>query len=145
MPNDSAYREAFQRLKDGKPTLVPKGTCVSQNMVAKEAGRKPPDFKKSRYPELIAEIQAYVATVQLAAGLEDSNTEIPLAERRSRRSMEEKYREMKSQRDIALSMLVEADALILELSQQIARAEGARPRNHGNVAAITSSRKGGRR
>ena len=30
------FREAFERLKVGKPNILPKGTLLSQNNVAKE-------------------------------------------------------------------------------------------------------------
>ena len=141
MSNDKVFREAFQRLKDGQPTRVPKGTPVSQNMVAKEAGREPPAFKKSRYPELIAEIQEYVTARQEAAGSIEVSAQVPATERRSKRSMEEKYRDMKAQRDIALSQLVEADALLLELSQKLESIEAARPQKRSNVSPMAAARK----
>jgi hypothetical protein len=142
MANDTIFRDAFQRLKDGKPTRVPRGTPVTQNMVAKEAGREPPAFKKSRYPELIAEIQKYVAARQEAS--DEPAVQVPATERRPKRSMEEKYRDMKSQRDIALSLLVEADALILELTQQLDSIEAARPQKKSNVTPIAAGRKKGK-
>ena len=54
------YRDAFERLKLNRPHLLPKGTPVTQNNVAKEAGSDPSALKKSRFPSLIAEIKAYV-------------------------------------------------------------------------------------
>ena len=54
------YRAAFERLKSNKPERLPKGTPVSQNNVAKEAGSDPSALKKARFPLLIAEIQKYV-------------------------------------------------------------------------------------
>lgn len=54
------YRAAFERLKNNKPERLPKGTLVSQNNVAKEAGSDPSALKKTRFPLLIAEIQMYV-------------------------------------------------------------------------------------
>ena len=35
------YRDAFERLKLNRPQLLPKGTPVTQNNVAKEAGSDP--------------------------------------------------------------------------------------------------------
>ena len=54
------FREAFERLKASAPKILPPGTPVSQNNVAKEAGCDPTALKKQRYPDLVAEIQAYV-------------------------------------------------------------------------------------
>jgi len=54
------YRAAFERLKSNKPERLPKGSSVSQNNVAKEAGSDPSALKKSRFPLLVAEIQKYV-------------------------------------------------------------------------------------
>ncbi len=53
------YRAAFERLKSNKPERLPKGTPVSQNNVAKEAGSDPSALKKL-VSLLIAEIQKYV-------------------------------------------------------------------------------------
>lgn len=55
------FRAAFERLKSGATLILPPGSLVSQNNVAKEAGKDPSALRKSRYPLLIAEIQAWVA------------------------------------------------------------------------------------
>jgi chromatin segregation and condensation protein Rec8/ScpA/Scc1 (kleisin family) len=57
---EKAFREAFERLKAGKAGLLPRGSRVSQNNVAKEAGCTPSALRKERFPELVAEIQRYV-------------------------------------------------------------------------------------
>jgi len=44
------YRAAFERLKNNKPERLPKGTPVSQNNVAKEAGSDPSALKKRAFP-----------------------------------------------------------------------------------------------
>ena len=54
------FYEAFIRLKNNKPNILPKGTKVSQNNVAKEAGVDPSALRKSRYPNLISEIQEWM-------------------------------------------------------------------------------------
>lgn len=56
---DARFREAFRRLKEGAPQVLEKGALPSQNNVAKEAGKHPSALRKERYPELVAEIQAY--------------------------------------------------------------------------------------
>lgn len=55
------FRAAFERLKAGNTLILPLGSPVSQNNIAKEAGKDPSALRKSRYPVLIAEIQAWVA------------------------------------------------------------------------------------
>lgn len=43
---ETAFRAAFLRLKLGKPQVMPKGTPVTQNNVAREAGRDPSALKR---------------------------------------------------------------------------------------------------
>ena len=43
-----------------KPTTLPRNTPVTQNNVAKEAGRDPSALRKLRYPRLIREIQKWI-------------------------------------------------------------------------------------
>jgi hypothetical protein len=111
---EKSFREAFERLKRGKPERLAKGTPVSQNNIAKEAGCDPSALRKSRYPSLVAEIQRWV---------EDNSTDQPpsprqtlLAQRSRNRSLRDKLEVLKAQRDHALSLLVEADAKILDLT-----------------------------
>lgn len=53
------FRLAFERLKNNKPEILAPNSSVTQNNVAREAGRDPSALKKNRYPFLISEIQAY--------------------------------------------------------------------------------------
>ena len=53
------FREAFERLKAREPLRLDKGTEVTQNNVAKEAGTDPSALRRSRYPVLVDDIQAY--------------------------------------------------------------------------------------
>lgn len=55
------FRESFERLKQNKPQILPIGSQVTQNNVAREAGRDSSALKKDRYPLLILEIQAYIS------------------------------------------------------------------------------------
>jgi hypothetical protein len=52
------YYAALNRLVSGKPEIVPKGTKITLNAVAIEAGRSPGSIKKQRavYAPLISEI-----------------------------------------------------------------------------------------
>lgn len=58
------YFEALERLKNGKPINVPKGTKITNDSVSLEAGRKKGTIKKSRpvFSELINAINAASAT-----------------------------------------------------------------------------------
>ncbi len=59
---EQRFRAAFYRLKKGETKLLPLGSPVTQNNVAREAGRDPSALKKSRYPLLILEIQAFITS-----------------------------------------------------------------------------------
>jgi len=57
------YFEALDRLKKNTPVRLPKGTTISKDTVAMEAGRKRSSIKRSRsaFDVLIAEIELAVA------------------------------------------------------------------------------------
>ena len=113
---EGRFRLAFERLKAGKPSVLPKGATVSQNNVAREAGCADPGaLKKSRYPELIREIQAYV---ELHPVEEDSVRKESKDRRNARRSLQEELVEARQQRDMAQSVLVSADRRIIELTER---------------------------
>lgn len=59
MNNLLDYFDALERLKSGKPINVPKGTKITNDSVALEAGRKKGSIKKSRpaFNALIEEIE----------------------------------------------------------------------------------------
>jgi len=59
---EQSFRESFERLKKNKPDILPEGALVTQNNIAREAGRDPSALKKDRYPLLILEIQAYTSS-----------------------------------------------------------------------------------
>lgn len=111
------FLEAFERLKLNKPELLPKGTPVSQNNVAKEAGVDPSALRSARYPELTESIKQWV----------DDNKDKPsqisqrqrtLAQRARSRDLKERIKDLKEQRDNALSRLVEAQRQIVELTSE---------------------------
>ena len=54
------FRDAFERLKQDKPDILAKGTPLSQNNVAKEAGVDPSALRRTRFPELVSEIQDWI-------------------------------------------------------------------------------------
>lgn len=122
---ESAFREAFDRLKRDKPDRLPKGTPVSQNNVAKEAGCDPSALRKARYPSLIAEIQRWIE--EHAPDASPSPRQAILAQRSRNRSLREKIKALKAERDHALSLLVEADAKILDLTMENMRLQTQLP------------------
>lgn len=122
---EDEFREAFIRLTRNRPERMPKGTPVSQNNVAREAGCDPSALRKSRYPSLIAEIQQWLD--DKAPDVSPSNRQTTLAQRARNRSLREKLELMKLQRDHALSLLVEADTKIHELTIENSRLRALHP------------------
>jgi hypothetical protein len=129
---EKAFRDAFDRLKRGKPERLPKDTLVSQNNVAREAGCDPTALRKSRYPSLVAEIKQWIA--DHSPDSPPSSRQKLIAGRRRNRSLREKYEAIKVQRDHALSLLGEADAKILDLTLECARSQAQQPQS--NVVPI---------
>lgn len=125
MGADEQYRAAFERLKSNKPERLPKGTPVSQNNVAKEAGKDPSALKKTRFPLLIAEIQTYV--ISHAEVLPLSVRQVSLLARKKNRGFRERIDEVERQRDHLASLLSEADMTILELYDRITELERQLP------------------
>nr|WP_116298576.1 hypothetical protein [Cupriavidus taiwanensis] len=122
MSAEDSFRKAFERLKHGESLHLPVGSSVSQNNVAKEAGRDPSALRKSRYPKLIADIQIWNEN----HSTEKSSHRSPANVRRNR-SLKEKIAELVNQRDKMASLLVEADAKILELTEENRRLQARLP------------------
>lgn len=113
---EQAFRDAFIRLKENRPERLPLGTPVSQNAIAREAGRDPSALKKSRYPTLIAEIQnwardGYQTSTEQGSRLSHSRS-------KKTRPQTEEIKDLKQQRDKLASKLVEASATIVELAAE---------------------------
>ena len=118
---EANFREAFERLKIGKPKVLSADARVSQNNVAKEAGCDPSALRKSRFPSLVAEIQNYVA----AHGGERpaSERQMLLKQRQRSRAARETIADLKQQRDAMAGLLVEANAQISILTRRLIHAE----------------------
>lgn len=114
---EANFREAFERLKAGVPKVLPTGTLVSQNNVAKEAGCDPSALRKTRFPYLVEEIQAYLATNSQERP--SSERQRLLKARQVSRSKSETIANLRAQRDDAVSRLVEADELIGTLTRRV--------------------------
>ena len=115
---EQRFRSAFERLKADEPQILPRGTSVSQNNVAKEAGTDPTALRKTRYPALVREIQAWV----------DINSQQKAAQRnrqqRRRRRQEDlatRVETLTKQRDDAQSQLTSAHRLALKLLRENAQ------------------------
>ena len=112
------FYEAFIRLKNNKPNILPKGTKVSQNNVAKEAGVDPSALRKSRYPNLISEIQEWMDQNPQNANVKKKKNE------KSRSidkisTLNNRIDVLTQERDDAVSKLLEAQLTIIELSLQL--------------------------
>ena len=114
---EQGFTEAFERLKKDQPIAVPQGSPLCQYLVAKEARNDHTALKKSRFPDLVAEIQHWVSNH--AQQRIESPRQATMKKRRENRSYRQRIEELKTQRDRVASLLLEADAKILELTQEI--------------------------
>lgn len=112
---EQKFREAFDRLKSGKPMLLPKGARLSQNNVAKESGVDPSALRRSRFPALVDEIKTWVEDHK-EEELSKSPRQMMLAQRSRNRDLRERIEALEKQRDDALSRLVDTQARIMELT-----------------------------
>lgn len=115
---EQRFREAFERLKFGVPIILSKGSPVSQNNVAKEAGRDPSALRKTRFPLLVIEIQEWVEAHM--GERTDSPRQKLLKQRRRNRDTRETIVDLKRQRDIVAGLLADANLRIIELTEQLA-------------------------
>ncbi|MFZ6638550.1 hypothetical protein ACO0LL_02360 [Undibacterium sp. TC4M20W] len=71
---EKIFQMAFERLVNGIPEILPVGSAVTQNNVAREAGHTPSALRKERFPALIKKIQIYVASSKRNACEEGKTT-----------------------------------------------------------------------
>lgn len=137
MKAEQQFRDAFERLKSNTPRILGKGSPVTQNNVAREAGCDTSALRKQRYPTLVSEIQLWIDTHCNNEKL--SSTQRTIKQRKKNRSLLERLSSSKSACDVALSMLVEADAKILELSMENERLQSMLPAE--NIIQFSPHRK----
>ncbi|MGE1084181.1 hypothetical protein ACQJ0O_18340 [Pseudomonas shirazensis] len=125
MKAEQQFREAFERLKSDTPLILSKGTQVTQNNVAREAGCDTSALRKKRYPALVSEIQSWVENQENFK--KPSETQRITKQRKKNRTLSERLAATKITHDIALSMLVEADAKIIELTMENERLKSMIP------------------
>jgi len=116
---EAEFRAAFARLRANTPRILPKGAKLSQNAIAKEAGKDPSALKKSRYPDLIREIQACVESGTQAGS--PSPRQALISTRSRNRKLKARIAELKAQRDLALRELLSAKHEIFNQWQTIQR------------------------
>lgn len=121
------YLAAFRRLADDAPMVMPKGTPVTQNNVAREAGRSPSAFKKAEYPDEVAIVKAYIAA--LPKRKSPSTTYKLNASRAETKKSKSANEQIIQQRDIALSLLVQSQETILKLRKEIMKLKELVPSN----------------
>lgn len=121
---EQSFYAAFSRLKSDTPQILHKGTVVSQNNVAREAGCDPSALRKSRYPSLVRDIQQWVSE---NSDLPQSDRQATIKRRKQNRSLRDEINEIKKERDNAMSLLLEADARIFELYVENQRLQAGMP------------------
>ncbi|MAZ25804.1 MAG: hypothetical protein CL868_01840 [Cytophagaceae bacterium] len=132
------FREAFERLKAGKPNIMPKGTPMSQNNVAREAGVDPSALRRARFPELVSDIQAWIE-VQKDEAPQVTKRQMMLSRRSRNRELREKIQSLKEQRDKALGLLLDAQTRLVELTLENQRLRAQQPLS--DVHYISGSKK----
>ncbi|MDD5175294.1 MAG: hypothetical protein PHQ05_02570 [Sterolibacterium sp.] len=118
---EKRFRDAFERLKLGVPQVLPKGTPVSQNNVAKEAACDPSALRKARFPLLVFEIQEWIEAHK--GEQPGSERQKLLKQRRKNRNTRDTIADLKQQRDVAAGLLADANLRIVELSEQLAEVQ----------------------
>lgn len=111
------FREAFERLKSNKPINLPAGTPVTQNNVAREAGRDPSALRAERYPELLQQIQSYILSRK------EDVTDSKKAPNNRSRKLEQRLNDCRKQRDRLSSICHSQQILIEELMDKISSLE----------------------
>lgn len=114
---EQRLRDAFERLKYGAAETLPKGSIVSQNNVAREAGCDPSALRKTRYPLLVLEIQEWVEANKTHS--KPSHRQTILKKRQKSRNAKKIAADLKKQRDKAVGGLIYANRRILELSEMV--------------------------
>ena len=116
---EKLFQDAFERLKRGDPNTLPRGSAVTQNNVAKEAGRDPSALRKSRYPRLVRAIQKWIEENGNAPRNRASSASLIKGARGKNRQLKERIGELTKQRDMAMARLVIAEGSILGLYRQL--------------------------
>lgn len=115
---EQRFRDAFERLKLRVPQVLPKGTPVTQNNIAKEAGCVPSALRKARFPLLVIEIQEWLESHK--DDQPPSERQRLLKQKHKNRNLRETIADLKKQRDMAVGLLADTDLYIVELTEKLA-------------------------
>ncbi|UFS72490.1 hypothetical protein LPW11_09915 [Geomonas sp. RF6] len=136
---EKRFRDAFDRLKRNAPKILPMGTPVSQNNVAKEAQCDPTALRKSRYPTLVEEIQQYVKAHE-EEQLPSARQRM-LKKRERNRTAREVIADLRRQRDEAVGLLADATLRIVELTEELASAKVEQKETRPSAPVISLTRR----
>lgn len=117
-PAVELFSEAFDRLKNNEPINLPIDSAVTQNNVAREAGRDPSALRADRYPELLHKIQTYIGSKK------KETKRNKLSPRNRSRTLEKRLIDCKRERDRLLSICHSQQNLIEELKGKIDNHKG---------------------
>lgn len=118
----NVYFEALERLKKGRPTSVPKGTRITNDAVAIEAGRGKGSIKKSR-----AVFRALIEAIAQAAEEQAKSTDKATEQLLSAKADAKKYRKLWEEalgREV--SLLREVYVLKAERGENVVNIRGAK-------------------
>lgn len=132
--SEREFELAFVRLKSGKPKNIAKGSAVTQNNVAREAGKDPSALKKTRFPELIEEIQKYTAS---SVAVMPSTSALLDAARRRNRELVAENEELRGRFSELMSKVL---SLQVELLGQWRELEAFRAAAASNVVSINKAK-----
>lgn len=120
------FREAMDRLKAGRPQLLPKGTKVSQNNVAREAGVDPSALRRSRFPTLVADIQEWVEAHHGSDEHRSPRQRI-LAAKSATKDVRKRLEELKQRNDVAVARIILLEERLVELTIENERLKALLP------------------
>jgi hypothetical protein len=130
--NLTEYRTALNRLKDGLPKNVPKGTKITNDAVSLEAGRGKGSIKKSRavFAQLIADIEAAAKEQSLPKRVVEQQSD----------RLKSEVKELRTQLDAALSREMSLVYELFEVKHALAKISGSNviPIRARNSAASNS-------
>ena len=120
------FLEAFERLKSGEPNLLPKGSAVTKNNVAREAGVDPSALRADRFPDVVSAILQW-KEANRKEHKSDGEAREATQHRHNKRLRHRIQADALVQRDEALSKLADAELAIVKLTNEIARLRGNEP------------------
>lgn len=117
---EQEYRDAWQRIKEGKPIRIPVGSPATLANIAREAGKDPSALKRSRFPSLVHEIEIDNQLIaELPAYVDRSlSSQLKGARNENRRILLD-MDVLRAERDALKSQVLNLQLALLERSQQL--------------------------